>query len=97
MRATITVLNQHAIAVFGGTNKNNGYIFDVATNEVKPILGEPLDIEFRCFSELHQVSEYAFVTVGQTDDDHVKKIQILRNRAGVFYECRAIADYGRYY
>ena len=88
-----TAISKNTIAVFGG-NKRGGYLFNVATKEIKPMDGE-LDIEFYSCQEAHQVSKQRFIAVGiiDFDDSHVKKIELFMNKSATYFKTRFIADY----
>ena len=44
--ASIAVINANSFVVFAGGAKKDGYLFNVDTREVKPILGSADDLEF---------------------------------------------------
>ena len=67
--AAITAISKNTIAVFGG-DKPGGYLFNVATKEIKPMGGE-LDFGFYSCEQTHQVSKQRFITVGMDFDCHV--------------------------
>ena len=88
-------MKKDTIAVFGG-QKKDGYLFNVASNEITPILGQELDIKFNCFTEVKQITKQTFVTIGIDHADiHVKKIVLYTNKSGSYFETRAVADYGQ--
>ena len=92
--AAISIVKKDTIAVFGG-GKKDGYLFNVASNEITPILGQKLDIKFNCLTEVKQVTKQTFVTIGKAGY-HLKKIVLYTNKSGSYLETRAVADYGQF-
>ena len=71
--SSVAILNDHSIAIYGGSSKNNntvedtchneGVVFDTTTKTARPILGNPNDVMFTCTSPSHQLSSEVFVTL----------------------------------
>ena len=79
--------------MFSDFYKKDGYLYNLATKEIKPVLSGELDIQFYCKTEVHRVSKQRFITVGAVKG-RVKKIELFTNKSATYFETRVIADYG---
>ena len=98
--AAIAVSNANSFAVFAGdltdTGRNDGYLFNVNTREVKPILGSANDFKFYCRSEVHKFNKQTFVVLGMTRHERLHKVKLFTNKSFNFFETRSIANYSDY-
>ena len=63
-------IDSQTIAVFGGIRDwvrqllNDGYLLDTVSNDIRPILGNDLDLPFSCSSLCQRVDFGQYITVG---------------------------------
>lgn len=98
LNPAVAVLNEHAIAVFGGfyyeQQINNGIVFDTEQKTCKRILGGEEDVKFISQSLAQQVSNDQFITVGKAKDGNIHMVCLIASSNGSHYETRSIYDYG---
>ena len=98
----VAVLNEHAIAIYGGFRhayafKNDGIVFDTEKKTCKKILGGESDLKFYSYCQAQQVGSEHFVTVGEADDNNIHTVLLVAASNGSYYETRSIRNYGSSY
>lgn len=95
--AATACIDQNTILVFGGFDKKSGYLFDIVSKQVKPILGSKENMEVECFGQAHVTSKQTIITAGiDRKDQHVKLVQLFMNKSRTFFELKPIVDFGHY-
>ena len=67
-------------------------MFNVATKEIKPILGGELDVNFCCLTEVHKVEKHRLISVGSVNLK-IMEISLIMNKSATYFETRAVWDY----
>ena len=49
-QSAVVILSETKIAIFGGAGKKDGYILELTSNSLSPILGGQEDEKFKCFT-----------------------------------------------
>ena len=101
----MTAIDSQTIAVFGGLPDPmgertgvlaNGYLLNIQTRQVKPILGGDLDFGFACLTATQQVGPEEYITVG--GDRNLNEVQMIKffvSHDCQYFETRSIHHYGR--
>ena len=74
--ASITAISADKFAVFGGLDQenpflNNGYIYNLSSQQIKPILGRENDLGFTCYSQTSWIGKQRHVTLGEDEYGYV--------------------------
>lgn len=95
--AAVTSIRPSKIVIFGGLDgdnaDNNGYIFDLSCNQVKPILGRSADVGVTFHSQTQWIGSKRHLTLGVDKDDYVHLVQ-LQFEKDQYQELRSLRSLG---
>ena len=96
--AAAAVLSDSTIAIFGGFcdgEQNDGYVLDIRTNSLTPILGKESDFKFVCYTTVQQIRSGQYVTVGRGADKMIHMLLLNVSPDGKQFETKSIHNYGK--